>query len=57
MGQYYLYDAYQGLIENWVDFELFSLADIDELFLGKHFNQLKFSQELKILGDFFFFFV
>lgn len=50
MGQYYLYDAYQGLIEQWVDFDHFTAQDIDEVFL-KNFKTLKHSQEIKIMND------
>ncbi len=50
MGQYFLYDAYQGIIENWCDFNYFSATDIDNVFLNR-FKHLKFSQEFKILGN------
>ena len=52
MGFYSLYDAFQGIMDEWCDFDLFSLDDIDECFSPpeKHFIDLAYIQPIKILG-------
>jgi len=53
MGFYSLYDAFQGIMDEWCDFDLFSLDDIDECFSPpeKHFIDLSYIQPIKILDD------